>query len=64
MRVRYRDERAKSALAPTDVRLPRIERYFGRLLDFAQRTRWGRLKLSRRNALRAANGTERVTAVT
>jgi long-chain acyl-CoA synthetase len=64
MRVRYRDERARRALAPTNVRLSPIERYFGRLLDFAQRTRWGRLKLSRRNARRAARGTERVIAPT
>ena len=33
-----------------------VERYFGRLVDYAERTRWGRLKLSRESATRAARG--------
>ncbi len=64
MRVRYRDERTRRALAATRIRPSPIERYFGRLLDFALRTRWGRLALSRRNALPRPNGVERHAART
>jgi thioester reductase-like protein len=50
MRVRYRDERARRRLEPSGVRVSPIERYFGRLLDFALRTRWGRRAMGRAEA--------------
>jgi long-chain acyl-CoA synthetase len=50
MRVRYRDSRARRRLEPKEVRVTPIEGYFGRLLDFAQRTRWGQLGVGRAEA--------------
>jgi thioester reductase-like protein len=50
MNVRYRDERARRRLEPSGVRVSPIERYFGRLLDFALRTRWGRRAMGRAKA--------------
>ena len=47
MRVRYRADRARRRLEPKGVRVSPVEGYFGRLLDFAQRSRWGQLGMSR-----------------
>jgi long-chain acyl-CoA synthetase len=53
MRVRYRDRRARRLLEPKGVQPSPVERYFGRLLDFALRTRWGRLRMGRSEASRS-----------
>jgi hypothetical protein len=50
MNVRYRDDRARRRLEPSGVRVSPIERYFGRLVDFALRTRWGRQGMGRAEA--------------
>jgi thioester reductase-like protein len=53
-RVRYRDERTQRLLKQRGVRMSPIERYFGRLLDFALRSRWGRRLVGRASALKVA----------
>jgi long-chain acyl-CoA synthetase len=50
MSVRYRDERARRALGPRGLRPQPIENYFGRLLEFALETDWGRRLPERRSA--------------
>jgi thioester reductase-like protein len=50
MNVRYRDDHARHRLEPSGVRVSPIGRYFGRLLDFALRTRWGRRGMGRAEA--------------
>ena len=49
--VRYRNERARRRLEPRGIRVAPIRSYFGRLVDFAMRARWGRRKLGRAEAL-------------
>jgi long-chain acyl-CoA synthetase len=41
-RVRYDDRRARARLEPAGVRVTPLERYFDRLVDYAQAARWGR----------------------
>ena len=50
MRVRFDDRRARSRLEPAGIRVPRLESYFDRLLDFATSARWGKRPLSRAEA--------------
>jgi long-chain acyl-CoA synthetase len=50
MDVSYDDERARGRLNPAGIEVPPIETYFGRLLDYATRARWGRAPLSRAEA--------------
>ena len=47
MDVTYDDRRARGALAPSGIEAPPIGRYFGRLMDFAERSHWGRRRLGR-----------------
>ena len=47
MDVTYDDRRARGALAPSGIEAPPIGRYFGRLMDFAQRSHWGRRRVDR-----------------
>jgi thioester reductase-like protein len=47
MDVRYDNRRARSRLEPVGITVPPVERYFGRLVEFAVRSRWGRRPLSR-----------------
>jgi thioester reductase-like protein len=47
MDVTYDDRRARGALAPSGIEAPPIGRYFGRLMDFAERSHWGRRRLVR-----------------
>lgn len=61
MKVAYGDERTRRRLEPAGIRVPPIESYFGRLLDYALRARWGRSGLSRAEAVRCADGDEEVT---
>ena len=53
-RVRYRDERTQRLLKQRGVRMSPIQRYFGRLLDFALRSWWGRRLVGRASALKVA----------
>jgi thioester reductase-like protein len=50
MRVRFDDTRARSRLHPAGVRVSPLEHYFERLLDFAERARWGRSARGRAEA--------------
>jgi hypothetical protein len=50
MRVIYRDRRARSRLEPVGIRVPPIERYYARLLDYAFRAEWGRVPIGRSEA--------------
>lgn len=45
--VSFDDARARAVLAPAGIVAPPLEAYFGRLMDFARRTRWGKRPLSR-----------------
>jgi thioester reductase-like protein len=48
MKVRYDDRRARERLEPAGIQVTPIERYFDRLIDFAERAGWGRRRLPRR----------------
>ncbi|MFN2617312.1 MAG: SDR family oxidoreductase [Thermoleophilaceae bacterium] len=50
MKVRYDDRRARQRLEPAGIRVSPIERYFDRLIDFAERAHWGKRRLPRRKA--------------
>jgi long-chain acyl-CoA synthetase len=54
MRVRFDDRRARSLLAPAGLRPAPLSAYFDRLMDYAERTRWGRSPLPRRELVAAA----------
>jgi thioester reductase-like protein len=58
MKVAYRNERARSRLEPAGIRVPEIESYFGHLLDYAIRARWGRDQLARAETFPGQSGTE------
>jgi long-chain acyl-CoA synthetase len=47
MDVTYDDRRARGALAPSGIEAPPIARYFGRLMDFAERSHWGKRRVGR-----------------
>jgi len=61
MRVRYRDDRARSRLEPAGVRVTPVEGYFDRLLDYAIDARWGRAAVGRAEAQARAGGDQPVT---
>jgi long-chain acyl-CoA synthetase len=48
MQVRYDDRRARERLEPAGIQVSRVEAYFDRLIDFAERAGWGRRQLPRR----------------
>jgi nucleoside-diphosphate-sugar epimerase len=50
MRVVFDDARARALLGPAGIRAPRLAEYFGRLLDYAERARWGKRPLTREEA--------------
>ena len=55
MQVLFDDAESRASLAAAGIAAPPPpEGYFGRLLDFAERARWGKLKLSRAEACAAA----------
>jgi nucleoside-diphosphate-sugar epimerase len=54
MKVRYDDARARSRLEPAGIQVSPFERYFDRLIDFAERAGWGRRPLPRRAARQLA----------
>ena len=47
MDVTYDDRRARGALVPSGIEAPPIGRYFGRLMDFAERSQWGKRRVKR-----------------
>jgi long-chain acyl-CoA synthetase len=47
MRVSFDDSRARARLGPQGIRVSPVERYLGRLIEFAQAADWGRRSLSR-----------------
>jgi thioester reductase-like protein len=47
MDVTYDDRRAKGALVQSGIEAPPIGGYFGRLMDFAERSQWGKRKVER-----------------
>ena len=49
-RVRYDDREARRRLQPGGIEVTPVESYFNRLADFATRSRWGRLSLTRPQA--------------
>jgi long-chain acyl-CoA synthetase len=51
MDVTYDDHRARAALAASGIEAPPIGSYFGRLIDFAERSHWGNRRIGRDDAL-------------
>jgi len=54
MRVRFDDRQARRLLAPAGLRPAPLSAYFDRLMDYAERTRWGRSPLPRCELVGAA----------
>ena len=52
MEVSYGNPRARHRLEPAGIEVPPIESYFGRLVDYADRARWGRTPVTRAEAER------------
>ena len=52
MEVSYENGRARDRLEPAGIAVPPIESYFGQLVDYADRARWGRAPVSRAEAQR------------
>lgn len=50
LRMRFDDSNARAALAPAGLRPDPLPAYFDRLMDFAERAKWGRRTLSRLDA--------------
>jgi thioester reductase-like protein len=48
--VRFDTAATRTALDPTGIRVPRVDGYLERLLEFAERTGWGRRPLGRADA--------------
>ena len=42
MRVRFDDARARALLEPMGIAAPRLEDYYGRIIEFARAARWGK----------------------
>jgi long-chain acyl-CoA synthetase len=54
LRVRFDDSRARSVLSPAGVRPTALSAYFDELMDYAERTSWGRNPLPPRELVGAA----------
>ena len=54
--VVYSDERSRGRLGRSGIAPGAVEGYFGRLIDFAQRARWGRAAISRERARAMSSG--------
>jgi hypothetical protein len=50
MDVSYGNKNARRELEPDGIEVPAIESYFGRLVEYAQRARWGREPVTRAEA--------------
>jgi long-chain acyl-CoA synthetase len=57
MEVIFDDSRARGVLGPAGIRCPRLAEYFGTLMDYAARARWGKTAITREEALELAAGT-------
>jgi len=58
MQVVFDDSRARALLAPAGITCPRLGDYFGRLIDYAEAARWGKVAITREEAReRAAQAT-------
>jgi nucleoside-diphosphate-sugar epimerase len=53
MHVRYADTRTRRRLGPAGIAPGRVDSYFDRLIEFAERAGWGRRPISRERARRA-----------
>jgi hypothetical protein len=49
-KVRFDVSAARAALEPVDIRVPRVDVYLDRLLEFAVRANWGRRPVGRAEA--------------
>ena len=58
MEVSYDNPQARSRLEPAGIEVPPIESYFGQLIEYANRARWGRAPVSRAEAHRLRRGGE------
>jgi hypothetical protein len=56
MDVSYSDRHARNRLEPAGIRVPPIESYFDRLLDYAVSAQWGRIPVTRADAQRRVVG--------
>jgi thioester reductase-like protein len=54
MEVVFDDTRARTALAPAGIHVPRLTEYFGTLMDYAEAARWGKRSVTREEALVSA----------
>jgi thioester reductase-like protein len=54
LRRRHDDTKARRRLARTGIAVPPVESYFGRLLDFAVRAKWGKVDIPRAASRRQA----------
>jgi long-chain acyl-CoA synthetase len=63
MDVSYANRRARDRLEPAGIRVPPIETYFGRLLEYAARARWGRNPITRAEAWQQVAPQERPKAL-
>ena len=54
MEVSYGNPVARHRLEPVGIEVPPIESYFGQLVEYADRARWGRAPVSRAEAQRTA----------
>jgi thioester reductase-like protein len=50
MEVVFDDSRARALLEPAGIRPPRLQEYFGRLIDYAEAVRWGKRSMKRDEA--------------
>jgi nucleoside-diphosphate-sugar epimerase len=54
MRVSFDDRRARARLSPRGIQVSSVERYLGRLIEFARAADWGRRSVSRSAAARGS----------
>jgi thioester reductase-like protein len=50
MELVFDDARAHAVLEPAGIRPPRLQDYFGRLMDYAEAVRWGKRQMTREEA--------------
>jgi hypothetical protein len=58
----FRDSVTRSRLERAGIQLPSIERYFPRLIDYAQKAEWGRREITRAQARGEAPSGARMAA--
>jgi thioester reductase-like protein len=56
MELEFDDSRARSVLGPAGITCPRLEDYFSRLIDYAEKARWGKIAITREEAREQAVG--------